>query len=104
MNKPILDIKSVTNDAVTRGALPGSRKVYVDGVPFREIAALIGRRLNLPVVDKSRKEASKQFSWFLMFAGVDAPASSARTRADLGWEPTQPGLLADIDQPGYCKV
>jgi nucleoside-diphosphate-sugar epimerase len=75
-----------------------------EGVPFRDIAALIGRRLNLPVVDKSLEDAAKQFSWFSMFAGVDAPATSALTRATLGWEPTQPGLLADIDQPGYFNV
>jgi nucleoside-diphosphate-sugar epimerase len=78
--------------------------VAEEGVLFREIAAVIGRRLNLPVVDKSRKEASKQFSWFSMFAGVDGPATSSRTRAELGWEPTQPGLLADIDQPGYFNA
>jgi nucleoside-diphosphate-sugar epimerase len=78
--------------------------VAEEGVPFRDIAAVIGRRLDLPVADKSGKEASKQFSWFSMFAGVDAPAASGRTRAELGWEPTHPGLLADIDQPGYFKV
>jgi nucleoside-diphosphate-sugar epimerase len=78
--------------------------VAEEGVPFREIAAVIGRRLSLPVVDKSRQEASKQFSWFSMFASVDAPATSDRTRAELGWEPTQPGLLADIDQPGYFNA
>src|SRR5580658_8311693 len=38
MNKPILNLKSVSNDVVTRGALPGSRKVFVNGVPFREVA------------------------------------------------------------------
>jgi hypothetical protein len=65
---------------------------------------VIGRRLSLPVVDKSRQQASKQFSWFSMFASVDAPATSDRTRAELGWEPTQPGLLADIDQPGYFNA
>lgn len=86
----------------TKGAV--YHGVAEEGVPFREIATLIGRRLDLPVVDKSRKEASKQFSWFSMFAGVDAPATSARTRLELGWEPTQPGLLADIDQPGYFKA
>ena len=59
-----------------------------EGVPFRDIAAVIGRRLDLPVVDKSGKEASKQFSWFSMFAAVDAPATSARTRSELGWKPT----------------
>jgi nucleoside-diphosphate-sugar epimerase len=78
--------------------------VAEEGVPFRDIAAVIGRRLGLPVVDKAGREASKQFSWFSMFAGVDAPATSAQTRAELGWAPTQPGLLADIDQPGYFKL
>jgi nucleoside-diphosphate-sugar epimerase len=78
--------------------------VAEEGVPFREIAEVIGRRLNLPVVDKSREEAAKQFSWFSMFVQVDAPASSPRTRTDLGWEPTQPGLLADIDQARYFKA
>jgi nucleoside-diphosphate-sugar epimerase len=78
--------------------------VAEEGVPFRDIATVIGRRLNLPVVDKSATDASKQFSWFSMFARVDAPATSARTRAMLGWEPTRPGLLADIDRPGYFKV
>jgi nucleoside-diphosphate-sugar epimerase len=92
-----LVLEKGTNGAVYHG-------VAEEGVPFREIAAVIGRRLSLPVVDKSRQEASKQFSWFSMFASVDAPASSARTRAELGWEPTQPGLLADIDQAGYFKV
>ena len=78
--------------------------VAEEGVPFRDIAALIGRRLDLPVIDKSRHEASKQFSWFSMFAGVDAPATSARTRTELGWEPTQRGLLTDIDQPVYFNA
>jgi nucleoside-diphosphate-sugar epimerase len=78
--------------------------VAEEGVPFRDIAAVIGRRLDVPVVDRSGADASKQFSWFSMFAGIDAPATSVRTRKELGWEPTQPGLLADIDQPGYFKV
>jgi nucleoside-diphosphate-sugar epimerase len=78
--------------------------VAEEGVPFRNIAAVIGRRLNVPEVDKSREEASKHFSWFSMFAAVDAPASSARSRTELGWEPIQPGLLADIDQPSYFKA
>jgi nucleoside-diphosphate-sugar epimerase len=77
--------------------------VAEEGIPFRAIADIIGRRLNIPVVSISPEEAGAHFGWFAMFAGIDAPASSARTRATLGWEPTHPGLLADIDHPAYFK-
>ena len=72
-----------------------------EGVAFKDIAGVIGRRLNLPVVSKTQEEAAQHFGWFAMFAAADMPASSARTRALLGWEPVQPGLIADIDQPAY---
>lgn len=72
-----------------------------DGVPFRDIAGVIGRRLDVPVVGMSADQASDYFGWFAGFAQMDVPTSSERTRAALGWQPTQPGLLADIDQPGY---
>jgi nucleoside-diphosphate-sugar epimerase len=72
-----------------------------DGVPFKAIADVIGRRLNIPVVSKSPEEAAEHFGWFAMFAGIDAPTSSARTRAKLDWTPEQPGLIADIDHPAY---
>jgi nucleoside-diphosphate-sugar epimerase len=77
------------------------RGVRAEGVPFKEIAEVIGRRLNIPVVSKSAEEAAEHFGWFAMFAGIDAPASSARTRAELGWKPEQPGLIADLDHPAY---
>jgi hypothetical protein len=54
------------------------------GVPFKAIAEVTGRRLNVPVVSKSREEAAEHFGWFAMFAGMDLPSSSARTRARLG--------------------
>ncbi|OAJ55064.1 3-beta hydroxysteroid dehydrogenase [Paraburkholderia ginsengiterrae] len=72
-----------------------------EGVPFRDIAGVIGRRLNLPVVSKSAAEASEHFGWFAMFAGVDVPSSSQWTQNQLGWQPTGPDLLTDIEQPGY---
>jgi nucleoside-diphosphate-sugar epimerase len=72
-----------------------------EGVTFKEIAEVIGRRLNIPVVSKSPEEAAEHFGWFAMFAGIDAPTSSARTRAQLHWTPEQPGLIADIDHPAY---
>ena len=90
--------------ALERG-VPGARHHVVAevGVPFRDIAGVIGRRLNVPVVSKTPEEAADHFGWFARFAGIDAAASSERTRAQLGWEPKQPGLIADIDQPGYFR-
>lgn len=72
-----------------------------EGVPAREIAEVIGRRLNLPVVSKSREEAAQHFGWIAPFFAMDGPASSAKTRKLLGWDPKQPGLLADLDDTHY---
>ena len=72
-----------------------------EGVPVRDIAAVIGRRLNLPVVSKSSEEAADHFGWIALFFGIDGPASSAQTQQQLGWRPTQPGLIPDLDQPHY---
>lgn len=75
--------------------------VAEEGVQVREIAGVIGRRLNVPVVSKSREEAVQHFGWFAHFAAIDNPASSQRTRELLGWKPTQPELIADLDRPSY---
>jgi nucleoside-diphosphate-sugar epimerase len=72
-----------------------------EGVATREIAEVIGRHLNVPVVSKSPAEADNHFGWIARFFGIDGPASSARTRELLGWQPKQPGLIADLDQPYY---
>jgi nucleoside-diphosphate-sugar epimerase len=74
-----------------------------EGVPFKDIADVIGHRLNVPVVAKSHDEAANHFGWFALFAGMDVPASSERTRALLGWAPKQPGIIADINQPSYFE-
>ena len=70
-------------------------------MPLKTIGEVIGRRLGIPIVSKSREQAAEHFGWFAMFAGIDAPTSSARTRALLAWMPEQPGLIADIDHPAY---
>ena len=72
-----------------------------EGVPFREIAGVIGRRLNLAIVSKTAEEISEHFGWFAHFAAIDNQASSQRTREQLGWQPKQPGLIPDIDRPSY---
>ena len=61
------------------------------------------RRLNLPVVGKAPEEAAGHFAWFAHFAAIDSPASSKRTRELLGWQPKQPGLIADLDRPRYFE-
>jgi len=75
--------------------------VAEEGIPFKDIAGVIGKRLNLPVVAKSHDEAAEHFGWFAHFAEIDNRASSAATREQLGWEPTGPGLLADLDREVY---
>jgi len=98
------DAARVFRLALERRAMGGPfHAVAEEGIPFREIAAVIGRRLNVPVVSKSKDEAAAHFGWFATFAGMALAASSDRTRALLGWEPKQPGLLADIDHPSYFE-
>jgi nucleoside-diphosphate-sugar epimerase len=69
-----------------------------EGIPTRDIAHVIGRRLNVPVVSKSREEAAGHFGWMAHYFGIDGPASSAQTKQQLGWRPTQPGLIADLEE------
>jgi nucleoside-diphosphate-sugar epimerase len=96
------DAARVFRLALERGAIDGPyHAIAEEGVPFKAIAEVIGRRLGLPVVAKSHDEAAAHFGWFGRFVGADLPTSSARTRAMLDWAPTGPDLLTDIDQPGY---
>lgn len=78
--------------------------VAEEGIPFRDIAGVIGHRLNLPVVTRSPEQATEHFGWFTHFAAIDNRASSQQTRDALGWNPTQPGLLADLDRPDYFEM
>lgn len=74
-----------------------------EGVPMKEIAGVIGRGLNVPVKSLTPEEAAAHFTWMASFAAMDMRASSAKTRAELGWQPKEPGLLADLDQPRYFE-
>jgi nucleoside-diphosphate-sugar epimerase len=84
-------------------ALAGARyhAVAEEGVPFKDVAEVIGRRLGLPVVSKTADDAAGHFGAYALFAQSDIPASSALTRQRLGWQPQGPSLLTDIDRPGY---
>ncbi|BCH08738.1 NAD-dependent dehydratase [Mesorhizobium sp. 131-3-5] len=82
---------------------PGARyhAVGEEGVEVRAIAEALGRGLNLPVVSIAPEKAAEHFGWMGMFAPMDLPASSALTQARLGWHPTGPTLIADLDAMRY---
>jgi nucleoside-diphosphate-sugar epimerase len=72
-----------------------------EGVPIRDIAGVIGRHLDLPVVAISPEDAAEHFAWLARLLAADSPASSTMTRELLGWQPTHPGLIDDLDQGHY---
>lgn len=74
-----------------------------EGVPFREISGVIGRRLKVPVVSLSPEDAARHFGWMAAFAGMDLAASNHLTRERLGWEPRERGLIADMDHGLYFE-
>lgn len=85
-------------------ATPGARwhAVGEEGVSARAIAEVVARGLGLDAVSITPEEAQREFGWFGMFAALDMPASSALTRERLGWTPTGPGLLADLEAMDYA--
>jgi nucleoside-diphosphate-sugar epimerase len=84
----------------------GKRATYhavaEEGVAMRDIAGVIGRGLKVPVVSMTPEEATKHFGWLGHFAGLDIRSSSAQTREQLGWNPTGPGLIADLENMRYA--
>jgi nucleoside-diphosphate-sugar epimerase len=100
-----LDAARLFRFALEQGAVRAYyHGVAEEGIAFRQIAEVIGRRLNVPVVSKTPEEAATHFTWFAHFAAMDVTASSKQTQENLGWHPTQPGLIADIDRPSYFKA
>ncbi len=99
-----LDAAKIYRLALERGAR-GERyhAAAEEGVPFKDIATVIGHGLKLAVVGATGDEVARHFGWFAAFAGMDLSASSEQTRKVLGWIPTQPGLLDDIAHAGYCE-
>jgi nucleoside-diphosphate-sugar epimerase len=77
--------------------------VTEEGVSLRDIAEAIGRGLKVPVVSISPEEATAHFGFVGRFAGVDLSASSAITQQRLGWHPTGPGLIEDLNHMRYFE-
>ncbi|NJP47308.1 SDR family oxidoreductase [Actinacidiphila epipremni] len=75
-----------------------------EGVALRDIAEVIARHLGVPAVPVAPEDAADHFGWLGGFVGADAPASSGLTRELLGWQPAEPGLLADLDQGHYFRA
>jgi nucleoside-diphosphate-sugar epimerase len=100
-----LDAGSLVRLAVI-GAPAGSvlHAVAEEGVPTRVIAEAIGRGLDVPVVSVPADQAFDHFNWLGAFFGADAPASNTVTRELLGWEPTHPKLIADLDEGHYFRT
>ncbi|TRW26660.1 SDR family oxidoreductase [Flavobacterium zepuense] len=72
-----------------------------EGVPMKDIAGAIAKKLNVPLVSLTPEEAAGYFAWFTHFASLNNPASSVVTQATLGWEPVHPGLLEDLHGDVY---
>ena len=72
-----------------------------EGVPVRDIAEVVGRKLKIPVASIAPEDAPAHFSWLAGFLGMNSPASSALTRELMKWQPTHPGLIEDLDKGHY---
>jgi nucleoside-diphosphate-sugar epimerase len=94
----VLDVARLYRLALEKGTA-GARyhAVAEEGVQLKDIAAAIGRGLNVPVISISQEQAQEHFGFFGFFAGRDSPVSSARTREQLRWNPTGPTLLTDLE-------
>jgi nucleoside-diphosphate-sugar epimerase len=98
----VLDVAPVYRLALEKGKA-GARyhAVGEEGVPMIDMMRAVGKQLGLPVKFISQDDAATQFGPMAMFAGLDLQGSSAKTQAELGWQPTHIGMIEDISQPGY---
>ena len=88
-------------------AAPAGSRLHAvgdEGVPFREIAETIGRNLDLPAVSITPEDADAYFGFLSLFVQLDNPTSSTLTQELLGWHPTHPGLIDDLDQGHYFQI
>jgi nucleoside-diphosphate-sugar epimerase len=101
----VLDVARLYRLAVEQGAA-GHRyhAVGEEGVSARDLAAVVGNGLGVPVVSLPPEQAADHFGWLGMFVGLDMPASSAWTRARLGWRPEGPGIVADLQRMDYASA
>lgn len=102
---PVLDVARLYALAYEKGEA-GARyhAVAEEGVAARDMAEAIGRGLKVPAVALSSAAAAEHFGWLSAFVGLDMPASSVQTRNRLGWQPTGPGLISDLERMDYSRL
>ena len=101
----VLDVAKLYRLALEKHELGAKyHAVAEEGVAMRDIAEVIGKGLKVPVESLSMDEAQAHFGFLSMFASHDLRASSAQTREKLGWKPTGPGLIADLERVRYSEV
>ena len=72
-----------------------------EGVPIRAVAEIVASRLGVPAVSVAPEQAGEYLGFLGAFWGFDGPASAQLTRDLLGWQPTRPGLIADLEEGHY---
>jgi nucleoside-diphosphate-sugar epimerase len=100
---PLADVAHLYRLAVekTGQGVTTYHAVQEEGVSLRDIAEMIGKGIGIPVVSIPADEAAEHFGMFGHFATLDMPASSEWTRGKLQWEPSGPGLIADLRNMTY---
>ena len=96
-----LDAARLFRLALERGARNEAFHAAAENVPFRLIAEAIGRQVGVPATSLTPEAAGTHFGGLAMWVAGNGPASSERTRAILGWEPREVGIVSDIDRPDY---
>jgi len=99
-----LDAARLVRLAVESAAAGAVHVVGEEGIPIRAIAEVIGRKLSVPVVSIPSEKASEHFGFLGAFLGLDSPASNELTREMLGWTPTHPGLIEDLERGKYFQM
>ena len=98
----VLDVARLYRLAIEKASVGAKyHAVAEEGVPLREIAEVIGRGLKVPVVSMSPKEAAEHFGFLGHFVSADSPTSSVQTQERLGWHPTGPGMISDLEKMNY---
>jgi nucleoside-diphosphate-sugar epimerase len=96
------DVATLYRLALEKGRAGAAYHAVADeGVPMKAIADVFAKVLSVPLKSIKPEEAMAHFGFIGMFAGLDMPASSAKTQVELGWTPKEIGLIADISRPGY---
>lgn len=100
-----VDVAKLYRLALEKGRAGAAYHAIADeGIPMRDIAEVLARQLSVKTLSITPDAAPAHFGFLAMFAGLDMPASSAKTQAELGWKPVEISCLEDIGQPGYFNT